>query len=138
MKKIETICPDLLKLAQEYQKQLEEKNPNTEAYDFEGAFLAGIKAAQELSPIYAIYDTSFEWDDVETSFEYVYFSTNKEDAIEYFNKYYGKTNELPDDKHHYEYTLLEIPNGWTNHRYLMNECPDIKELMTISNSKETD
>lgn len=85
---------------------------------------------------YIIWNNSYEWDDFygESVPTIEYISCDKEDAIKYFDKTFGKTNELPDDKWKYEYILEEWEDGF---KRLENFFDDNKiiEIKRISNVK---
>lgn len=85
---------------------------------------------------YIIWNCSSEWDDFygESVPTIEYISYNKEDAIEYFDKKFGKTNELPDDKWKYEYILEEWEDGYKRLEHYFDDNKII-EIKSISNVK---
>lgn len=85
---------------------------------------------------YIIWNCSSEWDDFygESVPTIEYISCNKEDAIEYFDKTFGDTPNLSNDKWKYEYILEEWEDGY---KRLENFRDDnkIKEIRHTSNVK---
>mgnify|MGYP003295958513 CR=1 FL=1 len=60
--------------------------------------------------IYIIFDQSYECDGYDYSSNIIkYISTDKEEAIAFFDKYFS--NPLQNDKWHYEYELIEFEDG---------------------------
>lgn len=74
--------------------------------------------------VYIIFDNSFECDGYDSpSGIIVYISTNKDDAINHFDKYYA--NPPNSDKWCYQYKLIEYPDRFNACQY--QECKVIKE-----------
>lgn len=62
--------------------------------------------------IYIIIDTSYECDGYcDSKNKIIYVSSNREKAMEFFDKYYGSPPES--DKWEYSYRLLEYPEGYS-------------------------
>lgn len=86
---------------------------------------------------YIIWNLSSEWDDFygESVPTIEYISSDLEDAIAYFDKTFGKTDELPADKWKYEYTLEEWEDGYKRLKSFSDETK-IKTIKSISNVKQ--
>lgn len=88
---------------------------------------------------YIIWNTSAEWDDFygesEPFIEYI--SSNKEDAIAYFDKTFGNTDKLPADKWKYEYILEEWEDGYKRLECFFDENK-VKEIKRITNYNNQD
>lgn len=80
--------------------------------------------------IYIIFDNSSEWDDYysdSSSIKYV--STNKSEAINYFDKYFKCYDNYPNEKYHYTAVLVEIEDGFNYYDNLKRSFDKQQEMI---------
>lgn len=81
---------------------------------------------------YIIWNLSAEWDDIygEAGPTIEYISYDLKDAEAYFDKMFGDTPSLPNNKWRYEYMLEEIEDGY---KRLDFDDSKVKEIKRIAN-----
>ena len=86
--------------------------------------------------IYIIWDESHEWEDYYNETTIKYIGTDKERAINLFEKHFRSWEENPDDKWHYIVRLVEYEDDVDYY----TDCKPVtyKTLAVVDNHKEPD